>query len=479
MKKLYKLSIKTFLGPFVATFFIVLFLILMQFLWKYVDDLVGKGLEWYVILELLFYASASFVPLALPLAVLLSSIMTFGEMAENYELLAFKSAGVSLLRIMTPLIIMVTGISLAAFFFSNQIIPKANLKFSALLWDVKQKRPALNIREGVFYNGLDGYSIRVDQKREQGQVKDILIYDHSQKRGNTKVIRAEEGQMLTTADERWMILRLYDGVSYEEMPHKPRRGGDYMPHNQVSFDSYEMSFDLSAFKLSRTREELFRHHAQMANVHQLQHQQDSLNHRMDKLREDLYTKLTNFIPVLEDSFRASYAAPDSLVPDSLWQGVETEQKLLALGRGLSTARTANSILKQHVDDYHNLYKKRNRVLLEWHRKYTLSVACLVLFFIGAPMGAIIRKGGLGMPTVVSVFFFIIFHVLSITAEKTAKEFVISAFTGMWFPFFILTPIGIFLAYKANRDSSIFSKSWYGVWIKHLTRLLRPKSRHPA
>ena len=456
-----------------ATFFIVLFIILMQFLWKYVDELVGKGLEWYVIAELLFYASASFVPLALPLAVLLSSIMTFGELAENYELLAFKSAGISLLRIMTPLIVVVMGISIGAFYFSNSVIPKANLKFSALLWDVKQQRPALNIREGIFYNGLEGYSIRVSEKKENGMIEDVLIYDHADHQGNTKVIRAESGQMLNTEDERWLILKLYDGVSYEEMSKQQRKDAHFMPHNQVQFDAYEIHFDLSAFQLKRTKEELFRHHAQMANVAKLNHQIDSLDERMEQLRQRLRDRLSNFMYFLDTPRAAHLDTMKTTAADSMWAGIEAPKDAVAIGRALSSARTASSIIKVHEQDYHNVYKKRNRARLEWHRKFTLSFACLVLFFIGASMGAIIRKGGLGMPTVISIFFFIVFHVLSITAEKTAKEFVIAEWLGMWFPFFIITPIGIFLTYKANLDSGVFE----GTFFRHLAAPLRWMATH--
>lgn len=486
VKKLYKLSLKVFLGPFVATFFIVLFVILMQFLWKYVDELVGKGLEWYVIGELLFYASASFVPLALPLAVLLSSIMTFGELAENYELLAFKSAGISLIRIMTPLILSVTLISGAAFFFSNSVIPLANLKFSALLWDVKQQRPALNIQEGVFYNGLPGYSIRVDEKRGGGEIEDVLIYDHSANQGNNKVIRAERGQMLNTADERWLILRLYNGVSYEEMQQESQQEKKFMPHNQVQFDTYEMHFDLSAFQLTRTNEALFRHHAQMSDLSQLNHQIDSFEQRMHTEEMRLRDRLVHMMPFLDTADAPGW---DTLAPRpdtaGMTAGLEPPQDVLALGRAISEARTAGSVIKVYDEKFQQLYKKRNRARLEWHRKFTLSFACLVLFFVGASMGAIIRKGGLGMPTVVSIFFFIVFHVLSITAEKTAKEFVISEWLGMWFPFFIITPIGVFLTYKANRDSALFDSlifkflAWPFRQLGGLLRGLRQRVQKPA
>ena len=248
------------------TFLISLFILLMQFLWKYIDDLVGKGLEWYVIAELLMYASATLVPLALPLAILVSSIMTFGNLAENYELVAAKSAGISLQRIMRPLIIAAIMISAMAFYFSNNILPFTNLKMGSLLYDVRQQKPALYIKPGVFYNGIDGYSIRIGKKGADGQsLENIMIYDHTENKGNVKVIVAESGKMEMSDDEKFLLITLYNGESYEERNNR-KRNLDTHPHIRTSFKSDLIQFDLSTFKLSRTNEELFKNNYQMLNI---------------------------------------------------------------------------------------------------------------------------------------------------------------------------------------------------------------------
>ena len=277
MKKIFNLTILTFVGPFIATFFVVLFVILIQFLWTYVDDMVGKGLEWYVILKLLFFASASFVPTALPLAVLLSSIMAFGNLAESYELVALKSAGISLARIMVPLITLITLIAVGDFFFSNNLIPVANLKFQSLLWDVRQQRPALDIKEGVFYNGIDNYSIHIDKKDKKSQkIEGVTIYDHTNLHGDDVVLMAKSGEMSISKDQRWLALKLFDGTRYEEM--RDDKDGSHItdPASRLSFKTYEIKFDLMEFKLKRTDENLFKENSVMLNLNQLQYYIDSL-----------------------------------------------------------------------------------------------------------------------------------------------------------------------------------------------------------
>lgn len=474
MKKIDKLVLGKFIGPFIVTFFITLFIIVMQFLWKYIDDLVGKGLEWHIVAELIFFASASFVPLALPLAVLLSSIMTLGDFGENYELVAAKSSGVSLLRFMAALIVAVLFISAGAFVFSNNILPQANLKFATLLYDVRHQKPALNIKEGVFYNEIEGYSIRVGKKSPDNKtIEDIIVYDHSSGKGNDNVLIAEKGEMFTTEDGRYLVLRLYDGKQYSEMKTQGVETG--IENLRTYFTKWEKFFDLTQFALQRTDEKFWKKHYEMLNVSQLQRSIDTINTEIARRKKVFAQNLSqyySFRRINADSvFHANNLLTDScylLQPDTL----PAARKAEMLKKALATARSVKSIAGVSDRDVHYRAKSRVKHALAWHRKFTLAVACIVLFFIGAPMGAIIRIGGLGMPLVVAVLFFVVFHVLTMTGQKVAEESAITAFEGSWLATAVLLPMGIFLTYKAMRDSVIFNAGRYVHFVQSLTRWIQ-------
>jgi lipopolysaccharide export system permease protein len=464
LKKLYKLVLSSFLGPFIATFFVVLFVLLMQFLWKYIDDLVGKGLEWYVIAELMFYASATLVPLALPLAILVSSIMALGNLAEHYELVAAKSAGISLRRILRPVLFTALVISALAFYFSNYVLPYTNLKMGSLLYDVRQQKPALYIREGVFYNGIEGYSIKIGSKDADNQtLRNVMIYDHTSQKGNSKVIVAESGKMLMSDDEKYLIITLYNGKSFEEQPPKKPGETQTYPLLRSSFNSYQIRFDLSTFKLNRTNEDLFKDNYQMLNLRQLEASLDSFGLQR-KVREiEMAQTLKSFYMTYRDSAlwktinqQVSFAAVDTLKSQAIYEN--------ALGQ----ARNVKSYLTSVAEETDSREKFIARFAIEWHRKYTLSIACFILFLIGAPLGAIIRKGGIGMPVVISVIFFLIFHIVSITGEKFSREGLIEPKYGMWIASAVLLPVGIFLLYKATHDSALFDIEAYGRFFKKLT-----------
>ncbi len=472
MKKLYKLVLGTYLGPFILTFLITLFILVMQFLWKYIDEMVGKGLEWSIIIELLFYASANLVPMALPLAVLLSSIMTFGSMGEHYELVAFKSAGISLQKIMTPLIGFVLILSLGAFYFSNSIWPVANLKFASLLYDIRHKKPAIDIQDKVFFKEFDGFAIRVEKNdKKQNVMYDVLIYDHRDKKGNRKVIRAKEGVMQITPDEKYIEFILSDGHSYSD------EGSKTQSHFRTNFEEEIIRFDLSTFKMERSDEERYKNNYKMLNLAQLSDQIDTLQEKLDN-RVDVYeNKINDYYLLMQDSFSIPRLADIQVEEDSMSvisdlalakQSVIFEQ---AINRCRSKKTFVNSILKETS----SRSKYINRHDIERHRKFTLSVACLVLFFVGAPMGAIIRKGGLGMPVLISIAFFLIFHVSSITGEKLIKEGELSVATGMWIATFVLSPVGVFLTYKASTDSSLLDMDAYSNIVRRLKGFFRIKS----
>jgi len=452
----------------------------MQFLWKYIDDLVGKGLEWSIIAELMWYTSASLVPMALPLAILLSSIMSFGNMGENYELVALKSAGLSLWKVMMPLIFVSIFLSGLAFYFSNNVLPIANLKMGALLWDVTQQKPSLNLKAGVFYNGIDGYSIRVDKKdNERNILEGILIYDHSTRQGANKIVTAEKGKMETTEDERYMVFTLYNGNTYEAIEAYPIRNKKKSQFRRVSFKEQTIKFDLSSFSLSRTNEELFKDHEQMMNLSQLASAQDTLTKKITERKEKVLKSVKNkyffgtHMDTIKTLSKSNYEEPplnqikinSSKIPFSKTK----DQKLLIIDNALKLARHNKAYITVSMNDLHHKNAGISRHKIEWHRKFTLSLACLLLFFVGAPLGAIVRKGGLGMPVVISVGFFLLYHVLSITGEKMAKEGAIEPYIGMWLASMVFLPLGIFLTYKATVDSVLFNlnayKSFLFFWRK--------------
>jgi lipopolysaccharide export system permease protein len=454
------------------TFFISLFILLMQFLWKYIDDLVGKGLEWHIIAELMFYASASLVSLALPLSILISSIMTMGSMGEHYELVALRSAGISIRRVMHPLIVFSLLTSILAFYFSNNLLPIANLKMGTLLYDIRHKKPTMDLRPGIFYKGIDNYAIRVGSKGEdEVSLYDVMIYDHTENRGNTKVILADSGRMEFEGD-RYLLLSLYSGTTYEQQENRSRTELTY-PHMRSSFKSEIIRFDMSEFNMRRSNEDIFKDNYKMQSLGQL-------TRNIDTLKLNLEERKVNFYDNLKRNFKALNI--DSTLADSA--GLVYSGNVLELfdqpkhGRiveaSLNMARSTRSYTISAKDDVKARSTRVNRYWIEVHRKFTLSIACLILFFIGAPLGAIIRKGGLGLPTVFSIAFFLIYYLLSITGEKFAKEGLWTVVEGMWLSSAVLLPIGLFLTWKATTDSKIFDWDFYLKPIKRPFELLFKK-----
>ncbi len=469
MKRLYLLVLKSYIGPLVLTFFIALFILVMQFLWKYIDDLVGKGLEWHVVAQLLFYASTTFVPLALPLSILLSSLMTFGNLGERYELVAIKSAGISLSHFMRPLIVLSVIISIGAFFFSNNVLPISNLKFKSILYDVRQQKLALNIREGIFYNDIDGYVLRVGKKESDGvTVRDVIIYDHTGHSGNNNVTRAEWGKMVQSPDGGTLELTLYNGYNYTEKVQ--RREDNRKPFQRTHFAEQYQKFDLSDFKMIRTNEDLFRNHYSMLNLAQLEQSTDSLKKEVDAKSANYNMATMSNYALLQDA--------DTIVPsdtirvaDRLFSlnGMTKKEKLDIMERSLNMARNARNQAEFEKNDRNERMTLIRKHEVEWHLKFTLSFACLVLFFIGAPFGAIIRKGGLGLPLVISVVFFVIYHVISMTGKKSVIAGTLDPVLGMWLSSIVLLPIGIWFTVKANNDSPLLDTD---VWRNKINKIFR-------
>ncbi|MDX5326210.1 MAG: LptF/LptG family permease [Bacteroidota bacterium] len=450
------------------------FFLLMQFVWKYIDDLVGRGVEWYYIAELLFYMSAGVFPLALPISVLLSSIMTMGNLAEHYELAAFKSGGVSLYRIMRPLMVFIFFLGIGSYFFYNYVIPVANFKGELLLRNIAKQKPALNITQGVFYDGIEGYTIRVGKKygEQNNLLEEIYIYDHSSNQGNTKVTTARTGEMTISPNEDWLILTLRDGYSFEEIIPENRKAREKKPFIKSSFKESEVRFSLLDFKSGNLSEGQGQTDQDMLNNEQLVVAFDSLNRSFDDRRKDVEA-------IMENKYFLNKPLPDSnrvaMVPDRSYQETVPRGFMIRVIENAQRMARANfEYVSQIAAEYEWREQVKARYRISWHKKFSLSFMCFVLFFIGAPLGAIIRKGGMGLPVVVSVVVFIIYHVLTITFEKMARELVLEPWAGVWISSAILLPFGIILTYKSANDSSILNAETYTKPIEWLIRILSRK-----
>lgn len=482
MKRLHRFIIKSFLGPFFMTFFICVFILLMQFLWKYIDDLVGKGLEWNIVAELLLYASFGLVPLAFPLAMLLASIMTFGNLGENYELVAMKASGISLFRIMRPLLVVAIALTSIAFYFSNNILPKTNLEFYALLYSVKQQKPEMVIKEGIFSNDMPNYSIKVERKgKNNNMLYDVMIYDHTSNDGNVNVTIADSGKMELTPDKKFMTVTLFNGHNYTE-PRENKQGSDRrFPFRRELFQKEVINISMLDFEFNRSDERLFSHGARAMNITQLTNRGDSLFTDY-KLRNWRFVTSMNYASDVSkqvswlanpyDSLRINpHIKPDTLVDvDMTIASLSTFEKQELYQRAIENVRTNTQMISQQLDEMASRKKMVNAYAMEWHRKFTLSFACLIFFFIGAPLGAIIRKGGLGMPVVVSILMFIAYYVLMITGEKFAREDAWPMIQGMWFASSVFLPLGFWLTYKAATDSGVMNMESYQLFFKKLTNL---------
>ncbi len=465
IKKLNILVLKAFLGPFVATFFISLFLFLMHFLWKYIDDLVGKGLEWHVIGRLIFYSMADLVPMALPLAVMISSLMTFGNLSESYELVAIKSAGVPLYRAMWPAFVVMLLLALTTFYFSNIVIPRANLEAKSLLYDVRQKKPAFNLKEGTFYNEIDGYQILVGKKYDDNQtIEDVLIYEQKPGQHILNIIKAKRGKMNLSDDKRILFFTLEDGTRYDEMVEQPSYFRSY-PSNIMKFKRQKLTFDLSALDLKLTGKESWGNDHRIMNIRELQFQMDTVNMSINRFKKYVKEFLTPYF-LYNDTFLLQNQA-SKLTKEDILSNFPKSSHAAINERALGQVRMMSTIANGQNESIKGETKEYNRFAAEWHRKFTLSIVIILLFFISAPLGAIIRKGGLGLPLVISVLMFVVYYVLNLIGEKIGKEGIIPLWTGMWLSTFFLLPLGLFLVYKASRDSAVLNMESYSRFFKKL------------
>ena len=549
MKKLDKLIIKSVVGPFILTFVIVVFILLTQYMLKYFDDFVGKGLGMDVFAELIFYFSINMTPAALPLAVLLSSLMTFGNLGEHFELTAIKGAGISLTRALRPLFFFVLLISFVAFLSNNYVGPQANLKAYSLLYDIKQKKPALDIQEGVFYGGIPKFRIKVNKKHEDGEtIEDVIIYDHSQEQGNKNVIIARSGRMYTFDNDRFLRLELFDGNRYVEGSlNGNRTSSNTEKYLRTNFDTTKMTFSLASFGLQRTKEEYFASHRRMQNMEQLGKAMDSMRYEQRSVRYDAFTGSNRFYsyhlrydtlmpPALAESY---HNRPVQYPADSSYQDSASERSLLkvvrpdtaiqsiralarsqkikttddwrqqsnatatnrqkkkyevheidtalitrvdrsideaelkgVVAKALNQSRTIKNELQINSQKLRRLESEISKSDYESTKKVTQAISCLIMFLIGAPLGSIIKRGGLGVPVLISVAFFIAFYVLSEMSRKWADELVMDADLAVWFPNLMLLPFGIVFLIQARLDTRLLETDFYQVWIDRIKKRIK-------
>jgi lipopolysaccharide export system permease protein len=469
IKKIDKLILTSFIGPFIATFFIAFFVLMMQSLWKYIDDLVGKDLDLLTIGEFLWYASASLLTLAMPIAILISSIMTLGNLGESFELVAIKSSGISLLRFLRPLILLSIVLCGITFLFANYVIPYANLKFKTLYYDITYKKPAIDLKQGTFYNHIPGYSIKVGKKDSDGKtIHNVVIYEQQPSLQDNSII-AEKGNMGFSKDKKFLEFTLYNGFRYQERGNSMDTSTEFI---QLEFKEYKKLFDLSSLQMLNTPDSLFKNDYKMLSIRQLNTSIDSLTKLKDSFGRKVQLEVNGYFHYqhLPDSnwkkampLKKTIQSFSELIPDSA--------RYIVHSNSINVVNVLKNTYQYSVIDWDNKKKDVLNNKIEWHRKFSLSLACLVLFFIGAPLGSIIRKGGLGMPLVVAIIFFLLFHLLNMFGEKFVKDEILSPLMGMWLSILVLAPLGALLTYKAIHDSQLFNKEFYYRFLKTLRGLI--------
>jgi lipopolysaccharide export system permease protein len=479
MKKIDKLVIRSFFGPFVLTLCVVVFIFLMQLLTQYMNELVGKDIDAIDYAKIFFYFSLISVPRALPLAVLLASLLTFGNLGEYFELTAIKSAGISVWRAMRTLFVSAIGITVFAFWYNNEVLPWANLKGYSLLYDVKTAKATLNIKEGIFYSDLPGYNIKVDKKYPDGRsLKKLVIYRHptsDYNGGNKEIILADSGQMYTINNKSYLVFELYNGNQYSESSPMASTSNTNNVNKQFvrnRFDHYKMVVSLESFGMKRTSEDQFQYHEYMKDVRELTTISDSLQREYGKTREGFYTTSKQYFSYAfrKENF-ATNAPKEGKWIDSLLKKkplAKADKKQL-LANALSQSQNMLSFAKSNKTLLNDRQKSWYRYDLEMHHKYTDALSCLVMFLIGAPLGAIIKKGGFGVPVLVSVLFFIISYVIKIQGDKWAKDGIMWVWAGAWLSNITLTLVGLYFTDRALKDSRIFDKDIYFIFIERLKK----------
>ena len=479
LKKIDVLLMRSYVGPFAVTFFLSMFLFLMQFLWKFIDELVGKGIAPDLLAKLIFYSLADLVPMAMPLTIMVAGLMTFGNLSESFELVAMKSNGISLFRALRPIFLLMCCLAVMNFMFLNYVIPKAKLEQAGMLIDMRSKKPTFNLAEGIFYHQIEGFAIRVGKKESDNQtVRDVLIYEY--KKDDSKrlnVVRAEWGTMKLTDDQRVLNFTLYKGVRYEEMTNSPEYRKT-QPFNQMFFEKQQIQIDLSSLDYQFSDRDLIASDYRLQNVSQLFKEIDTFHIKSDLLKADNSRYLGRYLHIpgvmtLDTQLRAfkrSSSQFDPLTETRILKNYPETQQATIAASAINHARSIKSTVEGLMTSLEfeetdiNLYKS------ELHKKFAFSILVILLFLISAPLGAIIRKGGIGMPLVISVVLFVLFYAVNLTGEKMGKEGIVPVWVGSWMSSMLLLPIGVIITYRASIDKSFQGtnplKNWFvSMWQK--------------
>ncbi|MBP5307349.1 MAG: LptF/LptG family permease [Paludibacteraceae bacterium] len=484
--------LRQFVGIFFATFFISSFILLMQFLWKHVNDVIGKGLDTSVIIEFFFYSSLTVIPLALPLAILLASLMTFGNLGEKFELTAMKAAGISLFRIMAPLALFISLLSMGAFFFSNNVLPLSQQRLWTLIYSLRQTSPELEIPTGEFYTGISGYNIYVREKdKEHKLLKEVMVYNFSDGFNNASVTTADSARMQMSSDKTYLVVTLYNGESFENLrdASKPNTGihtGANVPYRRESFVRKQFVIDFNT-NFARMDEEVMKDDYMSKDISRLQRTIDSLETVIAR-QEREYTEGYTPSHFFDRRHFPGRFVPAEKISEAQRKRIESCEALLSSLNPTekknirSWAKTEAKIDRDEINNQKMFIASERYIMtrhrIEWHRKFTLSFACLVFFFIGAPLGAIIRKGGLGMPVVISVAFFIVYYIIDNTGYKMSRDGHWEAWQGIWLSSACILPIGIFFTFKAAKDSPVFNSEAYIILIEKIKKRLPKRKKQP-
>ena len=479
IKKIDVFILKSYLLLFAGTFFICLFIFMMQFMWRYVDELIGKGLSGEILAKFFYYSGLTLVPMSLPLAILLASLITFGNLGEKFELLAMKSAGIPLVRILQPVFFFAIIVSMGSFYFQNVIGPEATKQLASLIWSMKQKSPELEIPEGIFYNEIPGYNLFVEHKDKQtGMLYGVMIYSTTGGYNDAQIVLADSARLQSTADKMHLRLTLYNGERFRNM--ESQNGQNVLRANiPYMRESFISEVDLIPFdgNFNLMDANLFSGNAQTKDLREILHGIDSLRHDLDSVGHyvagnTMQNYLKKSLPVgQKDSLSIIKREKESRTPlDSIYNGIPEDRKVSAWKTALTRARTVSSEYDYRSYSTSNMNESLRKHQIEAHKKFTLSLACLLFFFIGAPLGAIIRKGGLGVSVVISVIIFIFYYMVNVGSEKMAKTGEWNIVSGVWLSSAILLPIGIFLINRANKDSVVFNIEGYREFFQRLLGL---------
>lgn len=473
-KTLDRFTLKTFIGPLLMTFFVIMFILIMQFLWLYVDDIIGKGLEWKTIFELLLYACSNLLAMALPLSCLLASIMTFGQLGEHNELLAIKTSGVSLGRIMLPIAILIGSISVGTYFFVNNVLPVTNLKMTALLYSIKTQQPEMQLQEGIFFDGISNYTIKVDKKNtETGLLQGLLIYDHSAGLGNTSVTVADSGYIEITEDKQFMIFTMMSGFTYEETENRYKNPNQ--PFRRNSFKRQTVTINLAGIGFSRTDENLFKSNSQMLNQKQLRTMADSTKQALQSRAE--FIARNHILPLTFKNTAELDTHPNPMrkkikTAEQVLQKSTLEQRMEYYEKALHLATAAKATAQAQLSENNFSVTQINQYNVQYQIKFTTALACLLFFFIGAPLGAIIRKGGFGAPVVVSLIVFLVYYVSSLIGQKMGGEGVLMASFAAWLSTLLIAPFSIFFTIAAIQDAPILNNNKLGNAIQNIYKWVK-------